>query len=231
MTYMVAASVGFQHAREIYEAGYKSANKAHLKPTSLFADGELLDDVEMDFDDEDGQVDPAYGHRLNGARIELTIERTLMPTNIGFLRHGKAMLRTRPAAANCGELAIMAAAAAWGRLGERQNAPLALVSLRAPADHVFCVVGPRDWCRELRNYTIEDLVLFPSNANLWVADPWLNVMCRLPHYPAQAAAKFNKWQRANKRIAWDGPQGLGWYPPAGDYSAGFDAAGLTVRLA
>ncbi len=231
MTYMVAASEGFRQAREIYVAGYKSANKAHLKPASLFAEGELLHDVEMDFDDEDSQLDTAYGLRLNGARIELEIDRTLMPRNIGFLRLGKAMLRMRPAAANCGELAIMAAAAAWGRLGEPQNAPVALVSLRAPADHVFCIVGPRAQCAQLHNSTIQELVLLPSAADLWVADPWLNVMCRLQHYPARAAAKFNKWQRANKRIAWDGPRGPGWYPPVGAYSAGFDVAGLAVRLA
>lgn len=232
MSYMVAASTGFRAAREIYTAGYKSSNKLHLDPNSLFADGGFFDDLSLDFGTEMGEIDPGRVDRLMSASRQLGGFRTRfrIPAN-RFLRDGKAMLRMRPVATNCGELAMMAAASAWVRLGEPDPAPVALVSLMAPADHVFCVVGEPLHCAQFHHNTIQNLAANGLAANMWVADPWLNVMCRLRDYPARAAAKFAKWQAANKRIAWvGGPQGDGWYPPAGDYANGFNAAGMDVML-
>ena len=232
MVFMVAASTGFREAREIYTAGHKSSNKLHLDPNSLFAAGQLFDDVSLDFGTENGQLNLGYVDRLNSAALQLGgfRNRFEIPAN-HFLRDGKAMLRMRPVAANCGELAMMAAAGAWVRLGEPRPAPVALVSLAAPADHVFCVVGTQAQCARLHGHTIQELPLIPRTETMWAADPWLNVMCRLSDYPERAAAKFNKWQAENKRVAWgDGPQGEGWYPPVGDYSNGFDAAGMQVIL-
>ena len=211
MSYMVAASTGFREAREIYVNGYKSSNKLHLDPNSLFANGDLFDDEFLDFGTEMGEVDPGKVDRLMSASRQLGgfRNRFRIPAN-RFLRDGKAMLRMRPVAANCGELAMMAAASAWIRLGETDPAPVALVSLAAPADHVFCVVGAPAQCARLHGLSIQSLVLMSQTNAMWVADPWLNVMCRLQDYPARAAAKFAKWQADNKRIAWaTGPQGAG----------------------
>ena len=139
------------------------------------------------------------------------------------------MLRMRPVAANCGELAMIAAAGAWVRLGEPRSAPVALLSLEKPADHVFCIVGDDDIFFDLLGETIQNLATVPGADTTWAADPWLNVMCKLKDYPARAAAKFNKWQAANKRIRWPtGPQGDCWYPPAGDYANGFAGARMEV---
>ena len=235
MSYMHAASTGFAEARAIYEAGYKSANKLHVNAGSVYANGSFFPDLPMGAHETDREIDPAYAGRFGSAGGQLRgLRRQLrIPQDGNFLRNGKAMLRMRPVAANCGELAMMAAASAWARLGSPQPAPVALVSLQAPADHVFCLVGNHNHCGDvmLDCDSIHDLTTDSPDDDMWVADPWLNVMCRLKNYPAQAAAKFNKWQAANKRIGWGtGPQGAGWYPPVGDYSTGFDAAGLNVIL-
>lgn len=227
MSYMVAASTGFAAARAIYEAGNKSSNKLHLPAGSPYAAGPGLH-----FDDTMDAVDPSHEDRFNSACVQLGgfRGRFRIPQD-HFLKDGKAMLRMRPVAANCGELAMMAAAGAWMRLGEPQAAPIALFSLKAPADHVFCVVGPRVRSRALGNASITNLATSPNTEGMWAADPWLNVLCRLKDYPARAAAKFNKWQADNKRVAWGaGPLGPGWYAPAGHYAAGFAAADLEVIL-
>lgn len=231
MVHMVAAMAGMHEARQIYEAGYKSSNKLHLNPTSPFANGRGFDDISMDLGLED-EIDPAYENRFCSAWRQLGGLRHRFPIPAdNFLRDGKAMLRMRPVASNCGELAIMAASAAWVHLGEPRPAPIALVSLEAPADHVFCVVGRRLQSRHLTNITIQHLTNSPLATDMWAVDPWLNVLCRLRDYPARAAAKFTRWQQANKRIAWaDGPEGPGWYPPVGSYSAGFNTAGMRVVL-
>ena len=128
---------------------------------------------------------------------------------------------------------MMAAASAWAALGEPDPVPMVLVSLQDPADHMFCVVGEPEHCTDLLFCeSVNALATDAPSDDMWVADPWLNVMCRLSDYPARAAAKFAKWQAANKRIGWiKGPQGPGWYPPVGAYSTKFGAAGLDVITA
>ncbi|MGQ3210754.1 hypothetical protein [Shinella sp.] len=231
MSFMVAASTGFSAAREIYAAGHKSSNKLHLDGNSAFT-ANRHNYAPVAFGATFAESDQAHENQLRAALLQLGgfRERFGIPTTY-FLRDGKALLRMRPVATNCGELAMIAAASAWVRLGEPKPAPLALVSLAAPADHVFCAVGPRVKCANLGNNTVEELARSPLSADVWAVDPWLNVFCKLQDYPARAGEKFNKWHLANKRIAWGtGPQGAGWYPPLGDYARGFAAAGLVVTL-
>ena len=232
MSYMVAASTGFREARDIYTAGFKSANKLHLDPNSFWAAGDILEDEPLSFGEEKGEVDPDYEFKRGLANIDISrirIENGIDEKN--FLKYGKKLLKMRPLSANCSELAMMAAASAWVKLGEPKVPPVALVSLAKPADHVFCVVGDDDHIFELLNWTIEGLVMARYTDVMWVADPWLNVNCRLQDYPARAAAKFNKWQAANKRIAWKtGPQGAGWYPPVGEYAKKFAAAEMELIM-
>lgn len=231
MSYMVAASTGFRAAREIYEAGHKSSNKLHLPANSPYA-ANRHNYAALSFDATAAVIDPARVAQFSSANVQLGgfRGRFQIPMDT-FLRDGKVLLRMRPVAANCGELAMMAAASAWMRLGEPRNAPVALLSLTAPADHVFCVVGPRVRCANLGNNTVAELATSPLSADVWAVDPWLNVFCKLQDYPARAEEKFNKWHLANKRIAWmTGPHGAGWYPAIGDYARGFTAAGLQVIM-
>ena len=232
MSFMLAANAGFNEARTIYTAGYKSNNKLHIDATSPYASGGANAGAKLNFGHEGPELDAAYIDRMNAAIVQLGGFRNCFwfpPKH--FLRAGQAMLRMRPVAANCGDLAQMAAARAWVQLGEPRSAPVALVTLADPADHVFCVVGRRVQCNQLKNITIQELAKSPLAKDMWAVDPWLNVLCQLKDYPARAAAKFQKWQADNKRIAWvGGPIGNGWYPPVGHYSAGFNAAGMEVSL-
>ncbi|MEZ5669684.1 MAG: hypothetical protein R3F55_20035 [Alphaproteobacteria bacterium] len=230
---MHAASAGFAEARAIYTTGRKSDNKLHVNPGSFYAAGDLLQDEPLLKPLAHGETVPAYEHRRRSAMRRLNAYRQTNPVNPQtFLQFGKGMLAAPPTAANCGELALMAAASAWHRLGEQTPAPVALVMLDDPADHMFCVVGDHEACGDLMFVNaVRDLATNAPAADMWVADPWLNVMCRLRDYPARAAAKFAKWQQANKRIAWEtGPLGPGWYSPLGDYSDGFRDATMIPIL-
>ncbi|MHA6686353.1 hypothetical protein [Mesorhizobium sp. A556] len=231
MQYAAAARAGFQEARSIYEGGYKSVNKLHLKDSSDYR-ANLHNYKPIDIGFTLDEIEETRENKLLSANDTLSKIRAFQSQKkFGALVFGELLIKVKASASNCHELALMAAASAWSYLGKSQPPSIALASLVAPADHIFCVVGPRAKCSQLDGRTIGSLAESSAAIGVWAADPWLNVLCELPEYAALADAKFDKWHMANKRIAWaGGPQGSGWYPAMGDYSKGFAAATLEVDL-
>jgi hypothetical protein len=230
VSFRQAAEFGFHEAREKYTAGYKSSNKLKLKKESEFtADRHNYSPV--GFADTETEQDLGYIQRLRVASFEVrNFRSSYKPSGKGFLAFGKDFLKLTLFAANCGELSMMAAAKAWEVLGKPAPPPVALAELKPPADHVFCAVGDRQLLERLDDKTVSSLSERPVTEDAWAVDPWLNVCCKLEDYPARAEAKLDKWHMANKRIAWTGPQGPGWYPALGDYSRGFAAARLKIVM-
>ena len=225
-----AATAAFDKAREIYTSGVKSSNKLHLPVGSTLANR-----VGLNFEVGLNAEDPAYVDCHLEALKLVNLERD---ERIAYKHKGDAFDRgrllrlTRSKAHNCNELALIAAEWAHRTLGKPKPAPIALVSLSPPADHIFCVVGPRDKLQGIHGTEVWELEFdVASDDDLWAVDPWLNVCCNMEDYGLAAKSKCKKWQLAGKRVAWHaGPLGAGWYSPQGAYSDGFQNAALVVEL-
>lgn len=149
--------------------------------------------------------------------------------------NGKHLFNSDMGGGNCGELADVAAYIAWKELGAaRPCQNIALISLAAPGDHVFCAVGEHSAIQKLNGKKIEDIPnVIGYSDDLWAVDPWLNIYSMMKNYPVAAEEKLKKWHQKGKRIGWAGPTGKekGWYPPDGDYSKFFLAGVMAGRLA
>lgn len=225
MSIKSAAFAGQLVARSLYSAGAKSVNKLHGVANQNSSNNFL------DIDSYESEINPNRIERFNAA-LDALKEIRNAPSEINFLLAGRAMLNSKVKAANCGELSMIAAAVGWEHLGKPSPAPIALVNLSPPSDHVFCVFGDRDFISSVEGDSLAFLAKYAPVSPLWVADPWLNIVCQIEDYHDESFAKLAKWQLHNKRIAWaGGPQGCGWYPPTGTYRTGFLSAELKVKLA
>jgi hypothetical protein len=121
---------------------------------------------------------------------------------------------------NCAEQACVAV---YLVLRKDPQAGVWFVTIAAPGDHAFVVVGPATepaWPTVAGMTTAADTDL--------VIDPWLNLACQAKTYPTCAADKLRKWLAESKRIYWKGNDGKteGWYQPGGDYAARFQDSKL-----
>ena len=234
-----AAKAGFAKAREIYTGKdasktpisglperYKSNNKLHLSVGST-----RQSDSFIDWNPGDADQEARYVDRLGKADIEFGKGRVSLTG--GVLQAGETLRKSCAQALNCQELACIAAECAYTELGKPNPAPIALADLEKPADHKFCVVADSSSLTKLKGVPIDQLgSIFSMSDDAWVADPWLNVCCRLCNYGVLAEAQLKKWQSKNKRIAWNsGSLGAGWYAPQGEYSKGFMQAKLVLTAA
>jgi hypothetical protein len=230
-----AAKAGFEKARLIYDGKiggeqpedpsifFKSTNKLHVQKR-LNKPGEVLK-----IDGWGYYSQPAHQGRLQGAKEKDRPKRE----GRSILDMGNLLLGPLGTthALNCGELANIAFAVAHAKLGESERPRVGKALLLKPADHAFCVVGPNEDLQKISQVTVEDLAKTFSTSDVWVADPWLNLCCRIASYPVEAQERLKKWQEANKRIAWKGPKGNyeGWYQPLGKYAQAFNAAKMELR--
>ena len=206
---------------------YKSSNKLHLAPNSIYINDEIID-----YDDGDADDDPAYNGRLAKATQLHGKERIATKVEGNAFDAGMVLRLSNTQALNCMELSLIAAEWAHRELGKPNPPPIALINPAYPADHVFCAIGPRAGLNKSAGKKISDLFNKMSvNDDVWAVDPWLNVCCNIRYYGIRAHGRLMRWQAKNKRVAWnDGPLGAGWYSPLGQYSNGFIDARLEVQL-
>lgn len=156
--------------RAAYRAGDKSSNK---RPSQT------------------SDVDGARRQRSIRAGYKLGHLRNLTAANFAHFRIPQTGLRI--AAANCGELA--AAAARQVRADGGMAEIWALHDPQAKGvgthPHAFTVVGTPPSA---------DSVDFTGWDAVWIVDPWANVVCPAPAFPAQLAAKLHKWAEQGKRL-------------------------------
>ncbi len=123
---------------------------------------------------------------------------------------------------NCGEMADMAAYLA----NECEHIPadqIYIGILSSPGQHVFCLVA--DAVIPRANRSAQTLFGFCKAAqNHLIIDPWLNTACLSGAYIRRTRERLIKWAGDGKRISWNGSQGQGWYPPAGEYMAAMQRA-------
>lgn len=240
MTHQEAAEAAFAKARMLYtgkeadgtpisnlSGRYKSSNKLHLPTHSPYAGNEHLD-----WTDGLDEEDPSYsGKHMKALELHGT-ERIACRVEGKALDQGLVLRLSKTKALNCMELALISAEWAYRQLGNPNPAPIGLISLAHPADHIFCAVGPIVGLNAIEGVQVSRLAIAFSSANdVWAVDPWLNVCCNIQDYGNRAAAKFRKWLRSNKRVYWnDSPLGAGWHSPVGHYSDGFANATLNVQL-
>ncbi|WP_312683667.1 hypothetical protein [Stenotrophomonas chelatiphaga] len=159
-----------QAVRTAYRAGDKSSNK---RPSQA------------------NDVDGTRYRRSIRAGYKLTYLRNLTAANFAHFRVPQTSLRI--AAANCGELAAAAARQVQAEGGKAEiwalHDPQAKPVSRHP--HAFTVVGTP---------ASAESVDFAGWDDVWIVDPWANVVCPAPAFPAQLAAKLDKWAGQGKHL-------------------------------
>ena len=157
-----------QTVRTAYRAGDKSSNK---RPSQA------------------SDVDGARLRRSIRASYRLKHLRSLTTANVAHFRVPQT--DPRIAAANCGDLAAAAArqVQAGGGMAEiwALHDPQAKVAGRYP--HAFTVVGTPPSAES---------VYFIGWDAIWIVDPWANVVCPAPAFPAQLAEKLHTWAEQGK---------------------------------
>jgi hypothetical protein len=232
--YEDAAKEGFEKARLIYDGKIggqkpkeeeqskypKSLNKLRLDKTH-----EKLEFLASTKDPQElvPFIDSKHKARFINARDK---DRPPDEQDESILEMGQRLLEllaTNVYALNCSELASIAIAVAHKKLSEEDVPHLGKASLR-PGDHAFCVVALPEHLCMMHDTTVKNLkTTFKDIEDVWVADPWLNVRCKIRDYPEMAKKKLGEWQRANKRILWTGGSlGSGWYQPLGEYAKKFE---------
>src|SRR5262249_3848973 len=145
MSNQAAAAAAFDKAREIYTGKnslkqpiqgmterFKSSNKLHLPVGSPYAG-----DQGLDFGFGLAVEDPAHqGRHLKALELHGT-ERIATKVEGNAFDQGVVLRLSCTQALNCMELALIAAEWAWRQLGRPKPAPIGLVSLAPPADHIF----------------------------------------------------------------------------------------------
>ena len=124
------------------------------------------------------------------------------------------------ASGNCGEMANVASYLAISVFGADRT-EVWIGRITRPGDHVFCLVGPTPKAKSVQQMNNSSLVI----------DPWLNTSCTASQYEHRAMAKFWKWHKQGKRIAFTGSVGYGWYAPGGEYLDTFLTAPLSFTRA
>jgi hypothetical protein len=236
-----AAREGFNKARLIY-AGYtgKGENKERVDEEKRLKSANKLRLDEQHKDREFLSIINEndlwqYADSAHSERMKQVVAKGRPPDKgETLLEMGQKLLGPmgRSYALSCWELTCIVIAVAYERLRKPKPPQVAKVSLKKLADHTFCVVGLPDNLSKIPRVGVKNLEnIFTNSDDVWAADPWLNVCCRIASYPKEAQIQLEKWQGDNKRIIWDGLSGdkLGWYTPLGDYAKAFHAATLGIQ--
>jgi len=95
-------------------------------------------------------------------------------------------------AGNCGELARIAAKRTIEKGGYAE-----VWKFDDDADHAFAVIGhsPKNTSRS-----------FSSWKDVWIVDPWANIVCPAPKYIDKLIKKMEKWERSGKIITGENGQ-------------------------
>jgi hypothetical protein len=152
-------------------------------------------------------------------------------------KRGEAIWRAGASGAvisgNCMEMAFVSAYLA---IKDYNVSPRAVwfVSIGAPGDHAFCLVGPSSkpaWrtVKDMETVSVESVTAV-------VIDPWLHVASLVMSYPTFAQQTLKKWHTAGKRVFWsgadyDGSEASareGWYDPDGTYARSFLVSPVTI---
>ena len=205
----------FKETRCYYELGLKSGNKKYEEAASpwykrWFGYVETRNRNEPLANAVVGNFRNAFGH-------------------LSILQRGNQLYSGQIAAANCDELTCVAS-----YLADQSGVPHSMikaVSLTAPADHIFCMIGDPQVVPLLANTKVKDLAGLAQPANpIFVIDAWANIWCAFNKYPDLFENKAKKWLGEGKRVWWkDGSQGATHYPPHGEYSDRFLASRLVVH--
>lgn len=223
MTTETSAKKAFKETRKFYEGGLKSSNKIYDVEASPWYKRLFGGAASANTRREDASESVS-----NTRALQRDVARRA-PSRVTPLRWGATLYARGTNAGNCGELSCVASARAFA---DGLPAPqIKCVSLTAPADHVFCMVGDANILALLKNRKVRDLTGMGQPATpIYIVDAWANVCCAYNEYPSKVGAKMQKWLSDGKRIAWvTGPQGPGWYTPHGDYSEAFLDARLIIQ--
>jgi hypothetical protein len=209
--------------RVFYAGGHKITNKLYYASNdeAVFShDMETQADTQKtlaEFDpDEILQKDVK---RATHADIAWTTRPMVSAATVNKSRYKKGKIiyaSSDYASGNCGEMANVASYLAISVFGADRT-EVWIGRITRPGDHVFCLVGPAPKAKSVQQMNNSSLVI----------DPWLNTSCTASQYEHRAMAKFWKWHKQGKRIAFTGSVGYGWYAPGGEYLDTFLTAPLS----
>jgi hypothetical protein len=212
-----------RRVRVFYAGGHKSNNKLYnaltdeaVYPTDMKIQANTQKAL-AEFDpDEVLQKDVRRAQHANLSGINRTIVSAATANKSRYEKAKIIYASSDYASGNCGEMANVASYLAISVFGADRN-ELWIGRIAKPGDHVFCLVGPTPAAK-----TVQQM----NNGSL-VIDPWLNTSCTSSQYEHRAMAKFWKWHKQGKRIAFTGSVGYGWYAPGGEYLDTFLTAPLS----
>lgn len=242
MGYSEVAEHAFKAARAFYTGGLK--RKAWVgateeappgpgkSPNKMLLDAEHAKALEViDIADQTGR-DLVFELRRSVGAQEFMRSAEAEIAGDCPIRYGEELVRLAVKGANCGELASVAAHAAWEKLGRPGDVKdVAVASLEKPGDHGWCVVGPAAAVGSLAGKTIAGLKdVTHSPEPVFVVDAWTNLCCPIGEFHDLVQGRAAKWATGGKRVSWIGKDGnrKGWYPPSGDYIAAF--VGSVIRI-
>ena len=212
-----------QRVRVFYAGGHKSNNKLYnastdevVYPTDMKIHASTQKALSEFDPDEVLQKDVKRAQRADLSGINRPVV-SAATVNKSRYEKGKIIYASSDCASgNCGEMANVASYLAISVFSADRN-EVWIGRITKPGDHVFCLVGAPPKAKSVQHMNNSSLVI----------DPWLNTSCTASQYEHRAMAKFWKWHKQGKRIAFTGSVGYGWYAPGGEYLDTFLTAPLS----
>ncbi|WP_291297060.1 hypothetical protein [Elioraea sp.] len=254
MAYSEVAGHAFEEARKFYTGGKKRADWVGASEDKNPGPAKSVNKIVLDKDhahidtmiasaDETGR-DAVFELRrtIAGQAFLRSFEAEALGDSP--IKYGEELIRLAVGAGNCGELASVAAFAAWEKLGRPTPvSDIAVASLAPPGDHGWAVIGPPAAVAALEGRTIASLKDTVHDAGpVYAVDAWTNLCCPMGKFHDLLHSRTQKWMTGGKRISWKGKAWRqnaegddvaakkGWYPPVGDYFDCFVTSPITVRL-
>jgi hypothetical protein len=186
----------FNDTRRFYKGGHKGTNKDY-DANRTYATAAELSRVSR--------------RTQNGAAYILMTQHNpellLRERGMDYLSAGNMLRNSRNTFGLCSEMCCVALSYFYLRMS---HAPVYVVSLHRPADHVLVLVGARP--RLFRR--LPDLDGMSLSQDSWIMDPWANVCCHSSLYSSEFRKKMVAWNAYGKVVRRDGE----WWFPAGTFT-------------